>query len=140
MSSSVGVIHIIGNLGRNPELRYTPQGKAVCDYSVAVNVRARGKDGEWYDKVLWYKVTSWDKQAENDSKYLNKGKTVSVIGRLDVEDWVDKNHANRYTLTVQPMQITYLGGKPEGGQENEMQEFSGTPVDPADVNDGGEGW
>lgn len=105
-------INIVGNLGRNPELRYTPQGKAVCDYSVAINTRRRGKQGEadWVDETLWFKVTTWDKQAENDSKFLEKGREVSVTGRLGIEHWTDRQGVPRQTMVISPMHIEYIGG------------------------------
>ncbi len=81
---SFNKIIVIGNLGRDPELRYTPQGDAVCDFSIAVNDRKRDKTGEYQDVTTWFKVTLWRKLAENASKYLTRGKSVYVEGRLQV--------------------------------------------------------
>ena len=113
---SFNKITIIGNLGRDPELRYTPQGTAVCDFSVAVNDRKRDKAGEWQDVTTWFKITFWGKQAENASKYLTKGRQAYIEGRLQVEEWTDRDGNNRYTLAVQGSDIQFLGdGRGEGG-------------------------
>ncbi len=116
---SFNKITIIGNLGRDPELRYTPQGNAVCDFSVAVNDRKRDKAGEWQDIVTWFKITLWGKQAENASKYLTKGRQIYVEGRLQLEEWTDRDGNNRQTLTVQGNEIQFLGeGRHETNDSN----------------------
>jgi single-strand DNA-binding protein len=106
---SFNKIIAIGNLGRDPELRYTPQGDAVCDFSIAVNDRKRDKSGEFQDVTTWFKVTLWRKLAENASKYLTKGRSVYVEGRLQVEEWTDRDGKNRYTLTIQGSDIHFIG-------------------------------
>jgi single-strand DNA-binding protein len=108
---SFNKITIIGNLGRDPELRYTPQGDAVCDFSVAVNSRKRDKAGEWQDVTTWFKVNFWRRQAENASKYLTKGRQVYVEGRLEVEEWTDRDGNNRTTLAIQGSELQFLGGR-----------------------------
>jgi single-strand DNA-binding protein len=114
---SFNKITIIGNLGRDPELRYTPQGTAVCDFSVAVNDRKRDKSGEWQDVTTWFKITFWGKQAENASKYLTKGRQAYIEGRLQVEEWTDRDGNNRYTLAVQGTDIQFLSdGRSESGE------------------------
>lgn len=106
---SFNKIIVIGNLGRDPELRYTPQGDAVCDFSIAVNDRKRDKSGEFQDVTTWFKVTLWRKQAETASKYLTKGRSVYVEGRLQVEEWTDRDGKNRYTLIIQGSDIHFIG-------------------------------
>jgi single-strand DNA-binding protein len=106
---SFNKIIAIGNLGRDPELRYTPQGDAVCDFSIAVNDRKRDKSGEFQDVTTWFKVTLWRKLAENASKYLTKGRSVYVEGRLQVEEWTDRDGKNRYTLIIQGSDIHFIG-------------------------------
>lgn len=116
---SFNKITLIGNLGRDPELRYTPQGTAVCDFSVAVNDRKRDKAGEWQDVTTWFKITFWGKQAENASKYLTKGRQAYIEGRLQVEEWTDRDGNNRYTLAVQGSDIQFLGdGRGESAGEH----------------------
>lgn len=106
---SFNKITVIGNLGRDPELRYTPQGDAVCDFSVAVNDRKRDKAGEFQDITTWFKVTFWRKQAENASKYLTKGKSVYVEGRLQMEEWNDRDGNKRFTLAIQGSELQFIG-------------------------------
>ena len=107
---SFNKIIVVGNLGRDPELRYTPQGDAVCDFSVAVNDKKRDKAGELQDVVTWFRITLWRRLAENASKYLTKGKQVYIEGRLQVDEWQDREGNNRYTLNVTATEMHFLGG------------------------------
>jgi single-strand DNA-binding protein len=106
---SFNKIIAIGNLGRDPELRYTPQGDAVCDFSIATNEKKRDKAGEFQDITTWFKVTLWGKKAENASKYLTKGKSVYVEGRLQVEEWTDRDGKSRHTLVIQGSEMQFIG-------------------------------
>ncbi len=119
---SFNKITIIGNLGRDPELRYTPQGDAVCDFSVAVNDRKRDKAGEFQDVTTWFKVTFWRKQAENASKFLTKGRQVYVEGRLQVEEWTDRDGNNRQTLAIQGSELQFIGER--SGDERSVNSAS----------------
>ncbi len=119
---SFNKITIIGNLGRDPELRYTPQGDAVCDFSVAVNDRKRDKSGEFQDVTTWFKVTFWRKQAENASKFLTKGRQVYVEGRLQVEEWTDRDGNNRQTLAIQGSELQFIGER--SGDERSVNSAS----------------
>lgn len=130
-------IIVVGNLGRDPELRYTPQGSAVCNFSMATNEKKRDKAGELQDVTTWFKVTLWNKQAENASKYLTKGSSVYIEGRLRVEEWTDREGNNRHTLEVSGTDMQFLSG---GGRSDEYSgesagesaaeaEFAG-PADP----------
>ncbi len=116
---SFNKIIIVGNLGRDPELRYTPQGVAVCNFSLATNEKKRDKSGELQDVTTWFRVTLWRNQAENAAKYLTKGSPVYVEGRLGVEEWTDRDGNNRHTLEVQGTEMHFIGG----GSRNE--EYSG---------------
>jgi single-strand DNA-binding protein len=108
---SFNEINIVGNLGRDPELRYTPQGTPVCNFSVATNERRRDRAGETQDITTWFRVTAWGRQAENASKYLSKGRPVYVEGRLRVEEWTDRDGRQRYTLEVHATDIQFLGAR-----------------------------
>ena len=107
---SFNKIIAVGNLGRDPELRYTPQGNAVCDFSIATNEKKRDKAGEFQDVTTWFKVTLWGKQAENASKYLTKGRSVYVEGRLQTEEWTDRDGNKRLTLVIQGTDMHFIGG------------------------------
>jgi single-strand DNA-binding protein len=119
---SFNKITIVGNLGRDPELRYTPQGKAVCSFSMATNEKRRDKSGEMQDVTTWFRITLWGSQAENANKYLAKGRAVYIEGRLRVEDWTDRDNNSRYTLEVNATDMQFLGGSRE-----ESGEFHGSP-------------
>ena len=108
---SFNKIIIVGNLGRDPELRYTPQGVAVCDFSMATNERKRDKSGETQEVATWFRVTLWRNQAENAAKYLKKGSQVYIEGRLSQEEWTDRDGNNRQTLSVQATEMHFIGSK-----------------------------
>lgn len=112
---SFNKIIVVGNLGRDPELRYTPQGTAVCDFSIATSEKKRDKSGEMQDVTIWFKVTTWNKQAENASKYLSKGKSVYIEGRLRTEEWTDRDGKTRFSLEINATEMHFLGG---GNAEN----------------------
>ncbi|MBP7475350.1 MAG: single-stranded DNA-binding protein, partial [Pyrinomonadaceae bacterium] len=112
---SFNKVIIVGNLGRDPELRYTPQGDAVCSFSVATNERKKDKSGEFQDVTTWFKITLWRRLAENASKYLTKGSPVYVEGRLQVEEWTDRDGKERFTLGVQATDMHFISGRGEGG-------------------------
>ena len=105
---SFNKIIVVGNLGRDPELRYTPQGAAVCNFSIATNEKKRDKGGDLQDVTTWFRVTLWNKQAENASKYLTKGSPVYIEGRLRIEEWADKDGKNRFTLEVNATDMQFL--------------------------------
>ena len=112
---SFNKITVVGNLGRDPELRYTPQGNAVCNFSMATNEKKRDKSGESQDVTTWFRITLWGKQAENASKYLTKGSSVYIEGRLRVEEWSDRDGKSRFTLDVHATDMQFLGGSRGGG-------------------------
>ena len=97
-----------GRLGRDPELRYTPAGTAVCTLSVAVNDRYNNSEGETQERTTWMPVVLWRERAENAEKYLKKGSMIGVTGRMQQREWVDKHEQNRITLEVVGTRIDYL--------------------------------
>lgn len=135
---SFNKIIVVGNLGRDPELRYTPQGNAVCDFSVATNEKKRDKAGDLQDVVTWFRVTLWNKQAENASKYLTKGSPVYIEGRLRVEEWTDRDGKLRHSLEVNATDMQFLssGGRNEGMSSNSSPENDF--ADSTNSNDDGE--
>ena len=126
---SFNKIIIVGNLGRDPELRYTPQGVAVCNFSMATNEKKRDKSGEMQDVTTWFRVTLWRNQAENAAKYLTKGSPVYVEGRLGVEEWTDRDGNSRYTLEVQGTDMHFISAGARGSDEysgpSSSAEFAG---------------
>jgi len=129
---SFNKIIVVGNLGRDPELRYTPQGDAVCNFTVAVNDKKRDKAGELLDLTTWFKVTLWRRHAENASKYLTKGSQIYIEGRLRVDEWTDRDGKNRYTLEVDATDMRFLGSvRPDSSDSHSENSFS----ESADVPD-----
>ncbi|HEX8708998.1 MAG TPA: single-stranded DNA-binding protein [Pyrinomonadaceae bacterium] len=121
---SFNKIIVVGNLGRDPEMRYTPQGTPVCTFSIASNERRKSNTGEQQNITTWFRVTVWGKQAETVAKYLTKGRSVYVEGRLHLEEWTDKDGKPRYTLELNASDVQFIDSA--GGQERE-----GYPVRPA---------
>jgi single-strand DNA-binding protein len=134
---SFNKIILVGNLGRDPELRYTPQGSAVCNFSIATNEKRKDKAGELQDVTTWFRVTLWNKQAENASKYLTKGSPVYIEGRLRIEEWQDRDGNNRYTLEVQGSDMQFISAGSRGGDysgESHSDEFSGPAANSASAS------
>ena len=133
---SFNKITLVGNLGRDPELRYTPQGTPVCSFSLATNERRKDRTtGENNDITTWFRVTLWGRQAETASQYLTRGRPVYIEGRLRVEEWTDRDGNNRHTLEVQGTEMHFIssgarGGSDEysGGESSSTAEFAG-PAD-----------
>lgn len=127
---SFNKIIIVGNLGRDPELRYTPQGTAVCDFSMATNEKKRDKSGELQPVATWFRVSLWGKQAELAAKYLTKGSSVYVEGRLGMEEWTDREGNKRQTLNVHGTDMQFIGGSSSRsedvtGEHSNEPEFAG---------------
>jgi single-strand DNA-binding protein len=99
---------IIGNLGRDPEMRYTPNGQAVTQFTVAVNRNYRGQDGNWVEETEWFRVVAWGPLAERTAENLRKGRKVYVEGRLQTRQWEDKDGQKRYTTELVAQQVTAL--------------------------------
>jgi len=112
---SVNRIILVGNLGRDPELRYTPQGTPVCSFTLATNERRKDRAGENQDVTTWFRVTLWGRQAETASQYLSKGRPVYIEGRLRMEEWTDKDGKQRYTLEVNATDMQFIGGRGDEG-------------------------
>ncbi|GAC1446861.1 MAG: single-stranded DNA-binding protein [Pyrinomonadaceae bacterium] len=112
---SFNKIILIGNLGRDPELRYTPQGTPVCNFTLATNERRKDKNGEMQDLTTWFKITLWGRQAETASQYLTKGRPIYIEGRLRMEEWTDRDGQKRFTLEVHATDMQFIGGRPDEG-------------------------
>jgi single-strand DNA-binding protein len=139
---SFNKIILVGNLGRDPELRYTPQGDAVCSFSMATNERKKDKAGELQDVTTWFKVTLWRRQAETAAKYLTKGSPVYIEGRLQVEEWTDRENKERYTLAVNATDMQFIGSRGEGGGDysgghDDSGTHSGPPMESSASASGG---
>src|SRR6185436_11086784 len=109
--ASFNKITIVGYLGRDPELRYTPQGTAVCDFSVATTERRKDKSGDYQDSTTWFKITFFGRLAEVANQYLTKGKQVYLEGRLSQREWQDREGATRTSLEVVGSDLQFIGSR-----------------------------
>ena len=112
---SVNKVILIGNLGSDPELKYTPSGAAVTNFNVATNEVWNDKDGNKQERTEWHRVVLWRKLAEIAGEYLKKGSKVYLEGRLQTRSWEDKDGVKRYTTEVVADNMTMLDAKGEGG-------------------------
>lgn len=124
---SFNKIILVGNLGKDPELRYTPQGTPVCSFTVATNEKRKDKSGETQDFTTWFRVTLWGRQAETASQYLTKGRPVYVEGRLRLEEWTDRDGKPRSTLEVHATDMQFIGGS--RGDESNVSFNKAAPTD-----------
>ena len=115
---SFNKIILVGNLGRDPELRYTPDGTPVCSFSLATNEKRRDRaTGENNDVTTWFRVTLWRRQAEVASQYLTRGKPVYIEGRLRVEEYTDRDGKTRHSLEVTATDMQFIGAARGGGDD-----------------------
>ena len=113
---SVNKVILIGNLGKKPELRYTPGGQAVAQFNIATNERWGGKDGQpAQERTEWHRIVVWGRTAENCAQYLDKGRSVYVEGRLQTREWTDKEGKKNYTTEVVASSVVFLGGRDGAG-------------------------
>jgi single-strand DNA-binding protein len=113
--ASLNKVMLIGNLGKDPEVRYTPSGKAVASFSVATSEKIKNASGEWEERTEWHNVVLWGRLAEIAGEYLGKGKTVYIEGRLQTRKWQDKEGRDRYTTEIVGDRMQMLSGRGEGG-------------------------
>jgi single-strand DNA-binding protein len=112
---SVNKVILVGNLGRDSELRYTPGGAAVATLNLATTEVWNDKSGQKQEKTEWHRIVLWGKQAESLQEYLTKGKQIYVEGRLQTRQWDDKDGNKKYTTEIKADRITLLGGGGGGG-------------------------
>lgn len=133
--ASVNKVILIGNLGRDPELRFTQGGQAVCNFTIATTERFGGRDGgAAQERTEWHRIVVWGKTAENCAQYLAKGRSVYIEGRLQTRDWEDKEGNKRRSTEVTANTVQFLGG-PRGsggtGAAPSAGSGSGAPEAPA---------
>lgn len=115
---SLNKVMLLGNLGADPELRYTQSQNPVCTLRIATTERRKDQSGEWVDHTEWHSVVVWGKQAENCNTYLKKGRQVFVEGRLQTRKWQDQTGNNRYTTEVVATAVQFIGGSSAGRGES----------------------
>ena len=135
-------VMIIGNLGRDPEMRYTPRGQAVTQSSVATNRNYRDPQGEWQSETEWFRVVVWAERAERAAEQLRKGHKVYVEGRLQTRQWEDQTGNKRYKTEIIAQTMQMLGSRGETGDaghgawdnRGDSQEMPEVPVSSAGNN------
>lgn len=106
---------IIGRLGKDPDMRYTPGGTAVANFSAATNHGTKDADGNWTDQTEWHNIVTFGRQAEFAGEYLKKGKLVFIEGRLQTRSWEDQNGNKHYKTEIVGSNIQLLGSKGDAG-------------------------
>ena len=113
---SVNKVILIGNLGRDPEVKFTPNGTPVAKFTLATNERYKDKAGEWQDRTEWHNIVAWQRTAEIAGEYLKKGGKVYIEGRLQTHSWDDKTSGQKkYMTEIVVNDLVLLGGRGEAG-------------------------
>jgi single-strand DNA-binding protein len=140
MAANINRVVLEGNLTRDPELRHTPSGTAVCSLRLAVNTRRKdGATGEWTEKPNYFDITVWGNQGESCAQYLSKGRPVAVDGRLEWREWDAQDGTKRQAVEVIADSVQFLGGRGdgEGGGNQFVPAGATTQADNADFGAGG---
>ncbi|KAA3641491.1 MAG: single-stranded DNA-binding protein [Proteobacteria bacterium] len=116
MARGINKVILVGNLGQDPEVRYTPAGAAVTTISVATTEAWNDKDGNKQERTEWHRVVFFGRLAEIAGEYLKKGSQVYLEGKLRTNKWQDKSGADRYTTEIMANEMQMLGGRPGSGQ------------------------
>lgn len=116
--ASVNKVILVGNLGRDPEVRYMPNGEAVCNFSIATTDTWKDKNGQRQERTEWHNIVMYRRLAEIAGEYLKKGRSVYIEGRLQTRKWQTKEGQDRYTTEIVADQMQMLGGREGGGGSN----------------------
>lgn len=125
--SSVNKMILIGNVGKDPDVKFTPGGQAVANFTIACNESWKDKSGEKQERVEWVRIVAWGKLAELCGQYLVKGRQVYIEGKMQTREWTDKENVKKWTTEVVAKEVTFLG-KGEGRAETAA---SGNPPEPS---------
>lgn len=130
MAGSVNKVILVGNLGADPEIRALESGQKVARISLATNRSYNNRDGQRVDETEWHRVEVWGRLAEIAEKYLNKGRTIYVEGRIRTRKWTDQNNIEKYTTEIVGETLTMLGNRDDArpaGQPQTNQPLQATP-------------
>jgi single-strand DNA-binding protein len=112
--AAINRVVLVGNLTRDPELRHTPSGTAVCNLRLAVNTRRKDETGQWVDKPNYFDITVWGNQGERCAQYLSKGRPVAIDGRLEWREWETPEGNKRQAVDVVADTVQFLGSRGDG--------------------------
>ncbi|ATB36012.1 single-stranded DNA-binding protein [Cystobacter fuscus] len=115
MAGGVNKVILIGNLGADPEVRFTPGGQAVANFRIATSDNWTDKSGQKQERTEWHRIVVWGKLAELCGEYLKKGRQCYIEGRLQTREWTDKENRKNYTTEVVANAVTFLGGRDGAG-------------------------
>ena len=136
MAANINRVVLLGNLTKDPELRHTPSGTAVCSLRLAVNTRRKdGATGEWTEKPNYFDITVWGNQGENCAQYLAKGRPVAIDGRLEWREWDAQDGTKRQAVEIIADSVQFLGSRGEGeggGQPQFVPEGAAAQTENAD--------
>ena len=140
MAGGVNKVILVGNLGADPDMRYTPSGQGVCELRLATSESWNDKNGQRQERTEWHRVVVWGKRAEICSKYLSKGRQVYVEGRIQTRSYDDKDGNKRYITEIIAADVQFLGGGGrEGGAGAGRGRSDEAPPPPVDGDFGGYG-
>ncbi len=131
--AALNKVFLLGNLGQDPELRFTSNNTPVATFSIATTESRTDKSGEKQDITEWHRIVVWNKQAENCKKYLAKGRSVFIEGRLQTRSWEDKTGQKRYTTEIIAQTVQFIGGG-QGAQREGGYRNAGTEQNSSDQN------
>src|SRR5690349_15299440 len=141
MAGGVNKVILIGNLGADPEVRFTPGGQAVANFRIATSESWKDKNGQPQERTEWHRIVVWGKLAELCGEYLKKGRQCFVEGRLQTREWTNKENQKQWTTEIVAQQVTFLGGRGEGapagggfkaqsnGQSSNQADYGPPPMD-----------
>ena len=122
---------LIGNLGADPEMRYTQSGTPVATFNLATTERFKGQDGQLQENTEWHKIVAWQRLAEICGEYLQKGSRVYIEGRIQTRKWQDQNGQDRYTTEIVAREMKMLSARGEGRPSSSREEKEPFPSAPA---------
>ena len=131
--ANINRVVLVGNLTRDPELRHTPSGTAVCKLRLAVNTRQKDQaTGQWGDKPNYFDVTVWGNQGESCAQFLEKGRPVGVDGRLDWREWEAQDGSKRQAVEIIADNVQFLGGRGDGERQAQYVPAGDVAADQSD--------
>jgi single-strand DNA-binding protein len=136
MAKSINKVILVGNVGADPEVKYTPSGIPVGKFSLATNERFKNKSGEWQDRTEWHNIVAWQRLAETVGEYVSKGSKVYIEGKLQTSSWEDRRSGQKkYRTEIVARDLVLLGLR-ENGDSQQEQGTSGEPREPGDAGPG----
>lgn len=129
---SVNKVILVGNLGADPEVRYTAQGTPVANFRMATNENYTNKQGQKHERTEWHRIVCWGRLAEITGEYLSKGRQIYVEGRLQTRQWEDREGVKRYTTEITASNVRFLGGRNQANKaEQNTNEVPSAELEPS---------